>query len=197
MSVRTTWLLLIAAVSATDHLQAVDIVCNSTVPSFTCIPQTSPESTFYQCTRSWELVLLFWSNWGRCAGRRSVFPFSTSAVLCFFLKSPFLPLPSWNVKCPAGCASQVKLLYGSNPYTGDSHICQACQHAGIIPASGGSCSFAKQGLIKGFSASSANGLTSEAFGSYPTSYTVAQPLAATKSPTFYPTPEFISVHVLF
>jgi len=75
--------------------------------------------------------------------------------------------------CPAGCAQQHYSLWGSGPYTSDSHLCAAATHAGILPAEGGR---ALVTLIEGqpsYAASTKNGVVAHKYGKYGRSFTVS------------------------
>lgn len=44
---------------------------------------------------------------------------------------------SLTLTCPSGCLAEGGSVYGSGLYSGDSKICLAAIHAGVIPPQGG------------------------------------------------------------
>lgn len=98
---------------------------------------------------------------------------------------------SFAFRCPADCAGVMvlnprpvgdrevnyrPLVIGSGPYRGDSFICGAAIHAGVVSdASGGCGRVTRVGERPSFESTESNGIESIAFGSYfPLSYTVAE-----------------------
>lgn len=80
----------------------------------------------------------------------------------------------WNVDCPGGCTAGN--LWGSDPYTGDSIVCTAAIHAGVIDAAkGGAFVVTLDGKQDKFAGSVKNGITSNDYGPYDTSFHVAKP----------------------
>lgn len=72
-------------------------------------------------------------------------------------------------ECPPG--GTVGRVWGTEIYTDDSSICSAAVHAGrITVAQGGTVEFFTTGPMVTFLASTNNGVTSNAFGSYPGSF---------------------------
>lgn len=66
--------------------------------------------------------------------------------------------------CPSEAAPGS--VWGSGPYTADSDICTAARHAGVVGAGGGPV-WARLGLGEdSYIASTANGVTTSAYGSY-------------------------------
>ncbi|KAJ8338950.1 hypothetical protein SKAU_G00357360 [Synaphobranchus kaupii] len=67
-----------------------------------------------------------------------------------------------TVHCPSGCASQPYSVYGSQIYRGDSTICAAAIHAGIVLNEyGGDCTLLKQPGKSSYPGSRRNGITSK------------------------------------
>jgi hypothetical protein len=62
-------------------------------------------------------------------------------------------------------------VWGSGPYTGDSDICTAARHAGVIGAEGGEITVRRVAGQGAYSGSTANGITSNDWGSYGESFT--------------------------
>lgn len=65
-------------------------------------------------------------------------------------------------------------IWGSGPYTSDSSICRAALHAGVISGSGGVVRVMAAPGQKEYRGSTANGVTTSGWGSYPRSFTVSQ-----------------------
>ncbi|GAA6074574.1 macrophage mannose receptor 1, partial [Tachysurus ichikawai] len=80
-----------------------------------------------------------------------------------------------TVHCPAGCAEQFYSVYGTMTYRGDSTICTAAIHAGVILNEiGGDCTVLKAPGQDFYSGSTRNGITSRQYsGSYYVSYQFA------------------------
>ena len=77
---------------------------------------------------------------------------------------------SRRVSCPAGCTTGN--LWGTDTYTGDSGVCAAAVHAGVVPVSGGEATITIGGPQKSFKGAVQNGVTSQDYGSYDSSFTV-------------------------
>ena len=99
-----------------------------------------------------------------------------SAKLSCSMTSGVLPGPAgtrWRVLCPAGCSTGS--FWGSDIYTGDSRVCLAAMHAGVITAAnGGEATVTITGPQASFAGAERNGFTSQAFGKYDTSYRVSR-----------------------
>ncbi|KAK5617685.1 hypothetical protein CRENBAI_001663 [Crenichthys baileyi] len=78
-----------------------------------------------------------------------------------------------KVHCPAGCANSDYLVYGTSVYRGDSNICAAAIHAGVVLNEiGGDCTLLKAPGQNFYPGSTRNGITSRQFnGNYNVSYT--------------------------
>jgi len=74
--------------------------------------------------------------------------------------------------CPAGATSSGS-VWGSGPYTGDSAICRAAVHAGVISAAGGVVDLVQAPGQDSYEASVANGVTTSGWGSYGESFDFA------------------------
>ncbi|MBL4813518.1 MAG: hypothetical protein JKX69_14455 [Rhodobacteraceae bacterium] len=70
--------------------------------------------------------------------------------------------------CPTGDGAGS--VWGSGPFTGDSNICAAALHAGVISTSGGAVLALAAGAQEGFVGSEANGVTSRGWGAYGNSF---------------------------
>ncbi|CAL9682123.1 unnamed protein product [Knipowitschia caucasica] len=80
-----------------------------------------------------------------------------------------------TVHCPAACATESYRVYGTSVYRGDSNICAAAVHAGVIVNDiGGDCTLLKAPGQDFYPGSTRNGITSRQFdGNYAVSYTFA------------------------
>ncbi|MEQ2275125.1 hypothetical protein XENORESO_021066 [Xenotaenia resolanae] len=78
-----------------------------------------------------------------------------------------------KVHCSAGCANSDYLVYGTSVYRGDSNICAAAIHAGVVLNEiGGDCTLLKAPGQNFYPGSTRNGITSRQFnGNYDVSYT--------------------------
>lgn len=65
-------------------------------------------------------------------------------------------------------------VWGSGPYTGDSNTCTAARHAGVIDVQGGVIVVTPAGRNADYPASSANGVTTQGWGSWDRSFNVAR-----------------------
>jgi hypothetical protein len=66
-------------------------------------------------------------------------------------------------------------VWGIGPYTDDSRICRAAVHAGVIPSAGGPIEVQAVGGQSQYEGSSRNGVTTQAYGSWPGSFAVRRP----------------------
>jgi hypothetical protein len=73
------------------------------------------------------------------------------------------------VSCPAGCADGGG-LWGTDVYTGDSSVCKAAIHAGLISPNGGRVGVITEGGRPAFRGSVRNGVRSNDYGSFGSSY---------------------------
>ncbi|XP_007252805.3 macrophage mannose receptor 1 [Astyanax mexicanus] len=80
-----------------------------------------------------------------------------------------------SVHCPAGCAHETYNVYGTMTYRGDSNICAAAIHAGVVLNEiGGDCTVLKAPGQSFYSGSTRNGITSKQFsGDYSVSFQFA------------------------
>jgi hypothetical protein len=74
--------------------------------------------------------------------------------------------------CPAGAGASGS-VWGSGPYTGDSAICRAAVHAGVIGSAGGVVDLVQAPGQDAYEASVANGVTTSGWGSYGDSFDFA------------------------
>jgi len=80
--------------------------------------------------------------------------------------------PAGNVcSCPATAASGT--VWGTGPYTQDSSLCGAALHAGVIGSSGGNVHVIPAAGCPAYTGSTAHGITTQRWGSYPASFTFA------------------------
>ncbi|XP_023136670.3 macrophage mannose receptor 1 [Amphiprion ocellaris] len=80
-----------------------------------------------------------------------------------------------TVHCPAHCAKEDYTVYGSTVYRGDSNICAAAIHAGVVlNENGGDCTLLKKEGQDFYAGSTRNGITTRQYDdSYDVSYTFA------------------------
>ncbi|KAJ8402327.1 hypothetical protein AAFF_G00368160 [Aldrovandia affinis] len=92
-----------------------------------------------------------------------------------------------TVHCPARCASQPYTVYGSITYRGDSTICAAAIHAGVIlNENGGDCTLLKQQGQSQYPGSTRNGITTRQYnGNFQTSYIFADGEMRCSGPDWY------------
>ena len=64
-------------------------------------------------------------------------------------------------------------VWGSGPYTGDSNLCTAAVHAGVVDASGGPVRVIPSGGLESYQGSTANGVTTRDWGSFGSSFDVS------------------------
>ncbi|KAM4528248.1 uncharacterized protein PAE49_000185 [Odontesthes bonariensis] len=97
-----------------------------------------------------------------------------------------------TVHCPAGCARSNYMVYGTSVYRGDSNICAAAIHAGVILNEiGGDCTLLKAAGQNFYAGSNRNGITSRQFdGDYNVSYTFADGELRCSGPDWYEFGEF-------
>ncbi len=78
-------------------------------------------------------------------------------------------------------------VWGSGPYTGDSSICTAALHAGVVDPSGGPVRVIPSAGLDSYAGSTANGVTTRDWGSFRSSFDVsivgrATPMAESSLP---------------
>nr|XP_020506487.1 macrophage mannose receptor 1-like [Labrus bergylta] len=97
-----------------------------------------------------------------------------------------------TVHCPARCANSYYRLYGTSTYRGDSNICAAAIHAGVmLNEVGGDCTLLKQEGQDFYPGSTRNGITSLQYdGNYAVSYTFADGELRCSGPDWYEFGEF-------
>jgi hypothetical protein len=75
----------------------------------------------------------------------------------------------------AGEADLARQVWGVGPYTGDSSVCVAAVHAGVITRDGGTVEVTGEPGRDSYEGSTSNGVTTSEWGSWGTSFTVAAP----------------------
>jgi hypothetical protein len=76
---------------------------------------------------------------------------------------------SHSCACPAGFSK--RSVWGSGPYTGDSDICTAALHSGMIPAEGGAVLATLTEGQSAYEGSTSNGVSTSRWGSFAQSLT--------------------------
>ncbi|XP_074546917.1 uncharacterized protein LOC141805663 [Halichoeres trimaculatus] len=97
-----------------------------------------------------------------------------------------------TVHCPARCAEVYYRVYGTTTYRGDSNICAAAIHAGVIlDETGGECTVLKTEGQDFYPGSTRNGITSQQYdGNYAVSYVFADGELRCSGPDWYEFGEF-------
>jgi len=78
------------------------------------------------------------------------------------------------VSCPPGCANQGG-LWGTDVYTGDSGICRAAIHSGLISPNGGSVVVVLEVGRPAYRGTTRNGIQSSDYGNYGSSFRLQRP----------------------
>jgi hypothetical protein len=78
----------------------------------------------------------------------------------------FFDSGEYELSCRCEAGFQQGSLWGSGPYTGDSDICTAALHAGIIGTGGGGVLVTYARGMQNYPASTAHGITSDSWGQY-------------------------------
>ncbi|XP_015231842.1 PREDICTED: macrophage mannose receptor 1-like [Cyprinodon variegatus] len=92
-----------------------------------------------------------------------------------------------TVHCQAGCAKADYQVYGTSVYRGDSNICAAAIHAGVVlNENGGDCTLIKAPGQNFYPGSTKNGITSRQFdGDYEVSFSFANGELRCSGPDWY------------
>ncbi|KAM3599721.1 uncharacterized protein V6R79_010309 [Siganus canaliculatus] len=92
-----------------------------------------------------------------------------------------------TVHCPSGCAHASYTVYGTTEYRGDSNICAAAIHAGVVRHSGGGdVTLMKTAGLDFYAGSTRNGITSRQYdGHFDTSFTFADGELRCSGPDWY------------
>lgn len=98
-----------------------------------------------------------------------------------------IPEGSAAQTCSCGANAPVGSVWGSNPYTGDSSICTAARHAGVIGAAGGLLKLIRRPGQASYDGTVANGVTTGSWGAYGESFEVL-PASATTAESEAPWP---------
>jgi hypothetical protein len=96
---------------------------------------------------------------------------------CSYNATQLPPAPegtSFQVACPPGCQATGG-LWGTDVYTGDSAICRAAVHAGIIPDAGGYVGVLLDVGQPAYRGSVRNGVRSSDYGPYRSSFRLQRP----------------------
>lgn len=90
------------------------------------------------------------------------------------------------LSCTCDRGGALGSVWGSGPYTADSNLCAAATHGGAIPASGGPITVAPRPGQDSYTGSAANGVTTNSWGSYGSSFAVAALGASPPQPASTP-----------
>lgn len=72
--------------------------------------------------------------------------------------------------CTGEAVGRGTAIWGSGPYSADSHVCRAARHAGVVPVTGGSVTVRMMPGQPRYVASARNGVQSQPFGDYGSSF---------------------------
>jgi len=75
-----------------------------------------------------------------------------------------------NCVCAGDAVARGTAVWGSGPYTADSHVCRAARHAGVVPVTGGHVTVRMMPGQPRYSGSTRNAVQSMSFGDYRASY---------------------------
>lgn len=76
--------------------------------------------------------------------------------------------------CTAPAAATQGSVWGSGPYTDDSHICRAALHAGVITRNGGPVKITPMPGRASYAGSARNGVSSSEYGSWQGSFSISK-----------------------
>jgi hypothetical protein len=78
--------------------------------------------------------------------------------------------------CPPECTNRNSnaTVWGNGPYTGDSCICKAAKHAGVIGENGGSFNVSKDAGLSSYESDEANGVTTSTYHAYDPSVIISK-----------------------
>lgn len=110
---------------------------------------------------------------GRAVGAAPTIYDDTTALVDCGASNPFEGTSgSFTVICVADCTTGA--VWGSNPYTGDSSVCPAAHHAGVIDGTKHKFKLALGPAKTSFKGSAAHGITSSDFGPFASSFTISK-----------------------
>ncbi|XP_069566819.1 macrophage mannose receptor 1-like, partial [Brachyistius frenatus] len=114
------------------------------------------------------------------------------AVACASTPNFNLNNDRMTVHCPAGCADSYYRVFGTSVYRGDSNICAAAIHAGVVLNEvGGDCTLLKAEGKDFYAGSTKNGITSRQFdGNFAVSYSFADGELRCSGPDLFEFGEF-------
>ena len=72
--------------------------------------------------------------------------------------------------CAGDAVARGTTVWGTGPYTADSHVCRAARHAGVVPLTGGSVTVRMLPGEPRYAASTRNGVQTMSFGDYRSSF---------------------------
>lgn len=90
-----------------------------------------------------------------------------------------------QLACPPGCPSDVG-VYGTDVYTGDTPVCAAAMHAGVMSPRGGEVTVVVEPGRPAYRGSKRNGVSSRDMGAYRASYRFQGPLVVQPAPEAAP-----------
>ncbi|KAL7854318.1 hypothetical protein AOLI_G00211620 [Acnodon oligacanthus] len=130
------------------------------------VDRGTPETQLLGTPVSVKHIRILPLDWHNEAGLRFEILGCTPDYAITCSKTPSLDhsVDKMTVHCPAGCASESYNVYGTLTYRGDSNICAAAIHAGVVLNElGGDCTVLKAPGQNFYSGSSRNGITSKQY----------------------------------
>ncbi|KAM9450976.1 lymphocyte antigen 75-like [Clarias gariepinus] len=144
---------------------------------FGAVDKSSPVTQLFSLPVSVKHIRIVLSEWHNQAGLRFEILGCTPdyAINCGTKPNLDHSVDRLTVHCPAGCAEQPYSVYGSLTYRGDSTICAAAIHAGVVLNElGGDCTLLKAPGLNFYIGSLRNGITTNQYnGAYSVSYQFA------------------------
>ena len=77
---------------------------------------------------------------------------------------------TFTCSCPANASSAPGSVWGDGVYTTDSNICKSAVHSGVVSAAGGAVTVNKSAGCGAYASTSANGVTSQTWGPWASSF---------------------------
>lgn len=109
------------------------------------------------------------NNWGSFPSSIAVAPVAAELPAC-----TTLPKNADTHSCTCPADAPLRSAWGSGPYTGDSDLCTAARHAGVLDASGGAITATRLPGQSAYQGSRQNDVRTDDWNSYPYSVEVAR-----------------------
>ncbi|KAF4077177.1 hypothetical protein AMELA_G00205040 [Ameiurus melas] len=172
------WVTMFKVQTSLDGFSWTDYAVDGKVEEFFgTVDRSSPVTQLLGNPVSVKYIRIIPSEWHNQAGLRFEILGCTPdyAINCGTKPDLDHSVDRLTVHCPAGCANGDYSVFGTITYRGDSTICAAAIHAGVIlNEMGGDCTILKAPGQNFYSGSSRNGITSKQYsGTYSVSYQFA------------------------